>query len=61
MSPEDIIVLDNGIYKLWFSRLYRTYAPNTFIVDNALAAMGGGLPSAIMASMLRPDILSQQH
>jgi len=55
MSPEDIIVLDNGIYKLWFSRLYRTYAPNTFIVDNALAAMGGGLPSAIMASMLRPD------
>ncbi len=55
MSPEDIVVLDNGIYKLWFSRLYRTYAPNTFIVDNALAAMGAGLPSAIMTAMLRPD------
>jgi acetolactate synthase-1/2/3 large subunit len=55
LSPEDILVLDNGIYKLWFSRLYRTYYPNTFIVDNALAAMGAGLPAGIMAKMLRPD------
>lgn len=55
LKPDDIVVLDNGIYKLWFSRLYRTYAPNTFIVDNALAAMGAGLPSAIMTAMLRPD------
>lgn len=53
MQPEDIVVLDNGIYKLWFSRLYRTYAPNTFIVDNALAAMGAGLPAAILVAMLK--------
>ncbi len=52
---EDILTLDNGIYKLWFSRLYRTYRPNTFLLDNALAAMGAGLPSGIMAKMLRPD------
>jgi len=55
MSTEDVVVLDNGIYKLWFSRLYRTYAPNTFIVDNALAAMGAGLPSAMLAAMLKQD------
>ena len=55
MSTEDIVVLDNGIYKLWFSRLYRTYAPNTFIVDNALAAMGAGLPSAMLAAMIKQD------
>jgi acetolactate synthase-1/2/3 large subunit len=55
MSHEDILTLDNGIYKLWFSRLYRTYKPNTFLLDNALATMGAGLPSAIMAKMLRPD------
>ncbi|HMK57194.1 MAG TPA: acetolactate synthase large subunit [Dissulfurispiraceae bacterium] len=54
MRPEDIAVFDNGIYKLWFSRLYKTYMPNTFIVDNALAAMGAGLPSAIMTAMLKP-------
>ena len=25
MAPEDIVALDNGIYKLWFSRLYPTF------------------------------------
>ncbi|HMK59899.1 MAG TPA: acetolactate synthase large subunit [Dissulfurispiraceae bacterium] len=55
MRPDDIAVFDNGIYKLWFSRLYRTYLPNTFLVDNALASMGAGLPSAIMTAMLKPS------
>jgi acetolactate synthase I/II/III large subunit len=55
MSREDILVLDNGIYKLWFSRLYRTFQPNTFLLDNALATMGAGLPAGIAAKMLHPD------
>lgn len=55
LAHEDILTLDNGIYKLWFSRLYRTYKPNTFLLDNALATMGAGLPSGIMAKMLHPD------
>ncbi|HEY6010105.1 MAG TPA: acetolactate synthase large subunit, partial [Nitrospirota bacterium] len=54
MAKDDIITLDNGIYKLWFSRLYKTYQPNTFILDNALATMGAGFPAAIAAKMLRP-------
>jgi acetolactate synthase-1/2/3 large subunit len=55
LAHDDIVTLDNGIYKLWFSRLYRTYRPNTFILDNALATMGAGLPAGITAAMLRPD------
>ena len=55
LAHEDIVTLDNGIYKLWFSRLYKTYRPNTFLLDNALATMGAGLPSGIAAKMLRPD------
>jgi acetolactate synthase-1/2/3 large subunit len=55
LSHEDIVTLDNGIYKLWFSRLYRTYKPNTFLLDNALATMGAGLPAAIAAKMVCPD------
>ncbi len=55
LSHEDILTLDNGIFKLWFSRLYRTYKPNTFILDNALATMGAGLSAAIAAKMVRPD------
>lgn len=54
--PDDgVIALDNGMYKIWFARNYRTPLPNTVLLDNALATMGAGLPSAMMASMLYPD------
>ena len=53
--PDDgILALDNGMYKIWFARNYRTYVANTLLLDNALATMGAGLPSAIMAKLLHP-------
>lgn len=55
MGAKDIIALDNGIYKLWYARNYKAYEPNTVLLDNALATMGAGLPSAMMAAMLHPD------
>lgn len=54
MRDEDIIALDNGIYKIWFARNYKAFQPNTVLLDNALATMGAGLPSAMMAAMLYP-------
>jgi acetolactate synthase I/II/III large subunit len=55
VMPEDgIVCLDNGMYKIWFARNYRTRVANTLLLDNALATMGAGLPSAMMASMLYP-------
>jgi acetolactate synthase I/II/III large subunit len=55
VMPEDgIVCLDNGMYKIWFARNYRTHVANTLLLDNALATMGAGLPSAIMAAMLYP-------
>jgi acetolactate synthase-1/2/3 large subunit len=54
--PEDgIVCLDNGMYKIWFARNYRTRVANTLLLDNALATMGAGLPSAIMAAILNPE------
>src|SRR5262249_57500256 len=54
--PENgIVALDNGMYKIWFARNYRTYVANTLLLDNALATMGPGLPSAMLAAMLSPD------
>ncbi|MCJ2124946.1 acetolactate synthase large subunit [Methylobacterium sp. J-077] len=54
--PKDgIVCLDNGMYKIWFARNYRTYVANTLLLDNALATMGAGLPSAMMAAMLYPN------
>ena len=55
MGENDIIALDNGIYKIWYARNYKAYQPNTVLLDNALATMGAGLPSAMMAAMLNPD------
>ncbi|MBI2598281.1 MAG: acetolactate synthase large subunit [Candidatus Diapherotrites archaeon] len=54
LGRDDILVLDNGIYKLWVSRLYPAFNPNTVLLDNALASMGAGLPSAIAAKLVHP-------
>ncbi len=55
LSPEDIVTLDNGVYKIWFARNYKCYEPNTLLLDNALATMGAGLPSAMAAKQLHPE------
>lgn len=55
LDAKDIITLDNGVYKLWFARNYECYEPNTLLLDNALATMGAGLPSAMTAKQLNPD------
>jgi acetolactate synthase I/II/III large subunit len=55
MPDDGIICLDNGVYKIWFARGYTAYRPNTVLLDNALATMGAGLPSAMMSSMIYPD------
>ncbi len=54
MARDDIVALDNGIYKIWFARNYIAHEPGTILLDNALATMGAGLPSAMMAAMLSP-------
>lgn len=56
VMPEDgVVCLDNGMYKIWFARNYRTHVANTLLLDNALATMGAGLPSAMMAAMIYPN------
>lgn len=53
--PEDgIVTLDNGVYKIWFARNYKCYQRNTLLLDNALATMGAGLPSGMLAKLINP-------
>jgi acetolactate synthase-1/2/3 large subunit len=54
VPDNGIIALDNGMYKIWFARNYPAYQPNTVLLDNALASMGAGLPSAMAAALLFP-------
>ncbi|MGS2719075.1 acetolactate synthase large subunit [Paraglaciecola aestuariivivens] len=55
MPDDGIVTLDNGVYKIWFARNYPAALPNTLLLDNALATMGAGLPSAMAAKMVNPD------
>ena len=55
IPTDGIIALDNGIYKIWFARNYPAYSPNTVLLDNALASMGAGLPSAMVAKLVYPE------
>lgn len=55
MPDDGIIALDNGVYKIWFARNYKAYSSNTVLLDNALATMGAGLPSAMGAKIVYPN------
>lgn len=55
MPKDGIVTLDNGVYKIWFARNYPAAFPNTLLLDNALATMGAGLPSAMAAKIVYPD------
>lgn len=54
-GERGIVCLDNGMYKVWFARYFRARQPNTLLLDNALATMGAGLPSAIACRLVHPD------
>lgn len=55
MPADGVVTLDNGMYKIWFARNYKAYQPNTLLLDNALATMGAGLPSAMATKLLFPE------
>ncbi len=55
LDDDAILTLDNGIYKVWFARNYLCYQNNSLLLDNALATMGAGLPSAMLAKLINPQ------
>ncbi len=55
MPDDGMLCLDNGVYKIWFARNYKAHQPNTVLLDNALATMGAGLPSAMASHLVYPD------
>lgn len=55
LEKDDIVALDNWLYKVWFARNYKTYNPNTLLLDNALATMWAWLSSGMEAKRLNPD------
>ena len=52
LGSDDILALDNGMYKLYFARNFIVREPNSFLLDNNLATMGAGLPVGIALKIL---------
>ncbi len=55
LPSDGIVTLDNGMYKIWFARNYMAHNAKTLLLDNALASMGAGLPSALGARIVHPE------
>lgn len=55
LADDDILALDNGLYKVRLARNYTARKPNTLLLDNALATMWAWLASAMEAKRLNPD------
>ncbi len=55
LGPEDVLIADVGVHKLWVATRYPAYAPNTVVIANGLASMGIAVPGAIAAKLVRPE------
>jgi len=55
LDENDIVLSDVGAHKLWISKIYKTYQPNTCIIPNGFCSMGFAFPGAIAAKIVHPD------
>jgi acetolactate synthase-1/2/3 large subunit len=55
LGPQDMLVSDVGLHKLWIGRMFPAHEPGTVLIANGLAGMGFALPSAIGAKLVYPD------
>jgi len=55
LGDSDIVISDVGMHKIWAARMYKTYEPNTCLIDNGLCSMGVSLPGALAAKLVYPE------
>ncbi len=55
LGESDFVLVDTGALKMWMSRLYPTYKPNTCLVSNGLSTMAFALPGAIAVKLAHSE------
>jgi acetolactate synthase I/II/III large subunit len=55
LAPEDMLISDVGLHKLWIGRMFPAHEPGTVLIANGLAGMGFALPTAIAAKLVHPE------
>lgn len=56
MFDNGIVMLDNGVYKIWFVWNYFVYYLNILFLDNVLVLMGVGLLLVIVVKLVKFDV-----
>jgi acetolactate synthase-1/2/3 large subunit len=54
LAPDDILISDVGLHKLWIGRMFPAHEPNTVMIANGLAGMGFAVPCAVAAKLVHP-------
>ncbi len=54
LDENDIVLSDVGAHKMWISKIYKTFEPNTCLIPNGFCSMGFALPGAIASKMVYP-------
>ena len=55
LGPDDMLISDVGLHKLWIGRMFPAHEPGTVLIANGLAGMGFALPTAIAAKLVHPE------
>lgn len=55
MGPDDIVISDVGAHKMWISRHYNCFKPQTCLISNGFASMGMAVPGAVAAKLICPE------
>jgi len=55
LDENDIVLSDVGAHKMWISKIYKTFEPNTCLIPNGFCSMGFALPGAIVSKMVYPE------
>jgi acetolactate synthase I/II/III large subunit len=55
LGPQDMLISDVGLHKLWIARMFPAHEPDTVLIANGLAGMGIALPTAIAAKLVYPQ------
>ncbi len=55
LGPQDIVISDVGLHKLWIGRMFPAHEPNTVLIANGFAGMGFAVPAAIAAKLVHPE------
>jgi acetolactate synthase-1/2/3 large subunit len=53
---QTVLAADVGSHKIMTGQAWTTYAPREALITNGLSSMGFGLPAAIGASLVSPDV-----